>query len=98
MWIQQPRHKEDVIDLLNTRIYKAFAAAGLEIPYSKHDVYIKDMPAMRPALTAEAPQPPAPPAAPATALAAATQVAHVLAQNGPSLSGPQRRFTSGTPG
>jgi len=25
-------------------IYKAFAAADIEIPYSKHDVYIKELP------------------------------------------------------
>ena len=28
---------------INARVYKAFNAAGIEIPYSKHDVYIKQM-------------------------------------------------------
>lgn len=112
VWIQQPRHKEDVIDNLNTRIYKAFAAAGLEIPYSKHDVYIKDMPPAQllplvadPATpSTNTPHPPSlhtptPPAhAAVTPQATATQVAHVLAQTAPSLLGPPRRYTSGTPG
>lgn len=26
------------------RIYKTLTAAGIEIPYSKHDLYIKQMP------------------------------------------------------
>jgi hypothetical protein len=34
----------EVTDILSSRVYKALAAAGLEIPYSKHDVYIKQMP------------------------------------------------------
>jgi len=106
VWIHQPAHKEDVIDNLNTRIYKAFAAANIEIPFSKHDVYIKDMPAqLLPATTATtattATQPSAPtppPAIAATPQAAATQVAHVLAQTGPSLLGPPRRYGANTPG
>ncbi len=112
VWIQQPRHKEDVIDILNTRIYKAFAAAGLEIPYSKHDVYIKDMPPAQllPAVVADpavhnnaaAPVHPAPPPnphpAPVTPQAAATHVAHILGQQAPALLGPPRRYSSGTPG
>ncbi len=53
VWIQQPRFKDDVVDNLNSRIYKAFAAAGLEIPYSKHDVYIKDLSALSTLLTAQ---------------------------------------------
>ncbi len=44
VWILEPDHKELVVHELNTRIYKAFAAAGIEIPYSKHDVYIKEFP------------------------------------------------------
>ena len=29
---------------LNGNVYKAFNAAGIEIPYSKQDVYVKEMP------------------------------------------------------
>ncbi len=43
-WIDEPVHRGRVLDDLNTRVYKAFAAAGIEIPYSKHDVYIKQAP------------------------------------------------------
>jgi MscS family membrane protein len=43
-WIEQPMLRGRVIDELNTRIYKAFIAEGIEIPYSKHDIYIKEMP------------------------------------------------------
>lgn len=46
-WIDEPVHRGRVVDDLNTRVYKAFAAAGIEIPYSKHDVYIKQSPAPR---------------------------------------------------
>jgi len=45
VWIHESLRRERVISDLNTRIYKAFAAADIEIPYSKHDVYIKEMPA-----------------------------------------------------
>jgi MscS family membrane protein len=33
-----------VLDELNRRVYKAFAAAGIEIPYAKRDVYVKELP------------------------------------------------------
>ena len=112
VWIQQPRHKEDVIDNLNTRIYKAFAAAGLEIPFSKHDVYIKQMPpaqllpadhadpaghASHASHTSHADHATSAPTG-TTPHAVATQVAHVLAQGGPALLATPRRYTSGTPG
>ena len=46
IWIDRIRRSARlVVDELNCKIYKAFAAAGIEIPYSKHDVYIKEMPA-----------------------------------------------------
>ncbi|MFK8002441.1 MAG: mechanosensitive ion channel family protein [Polyangiales bacterium] len=45
VWIQDPRLREDVTHDLHTMIYKEFEKAGLEIPYSKHDVYIKELPA-----------------------------------------------------
>jgi len=47
VWIADPASRGLVIDLLHCRIYKAFHAAGIEIPYSKHDVYIKEMPGAR---------------------------------------------------
>lgn len=43
-WIDTPVLRGRVIDRLNTAIYKAFQREGIEIPYSKHDVYIKSMP------------------------------------------------------
>ena len=44
VWIAQPILRGRVIDVLNTQIYKAFIAEGVEIPYSKQDIYIKEMP------------------------------------------------------
>ncbi len=42
-WIVTPRHREDAVDGLNERVYKAFAAHGIEISHSKHDLYIKSV-------------------------------------------------------
>jgi small-conductance mechanosensitive channel len=53
-WIEDPAYQENVISDVNFRIYKALARAGIEIPYSKHDVYIKSFPELEPL----APQPP----------------------------------------
>ena len=50
VWIERPRYREIVTDDLNRRIYKAFAKNGIEIPYSKHDVFIKELPADLPRL------------------------------------------------
>ena len=47
VWITNPAARDQVISDLNVQVYKAFAAAGIEIPYSKHDVYIKEMPGAR---------------------------------------------------
>lgn len=44
-WIEEPKDRGRVAHELFMAIYKAFAAAGIEIPYSKHDVYIKEYPA-----------------------------------------------------
>lgn len=41
-WIEKPVFRGRVLDELNTRVYKAFAGAGIEIPYAKYDVYIKE--------------------------------------------------------
>ena len=43
-WVDKPEWRGRVLDALNTAIYKRFMAEGIEIPYSKHDVYIKGMP------------------------------------------------------
>jgi len=43
-WIDQPVYRGRVLDALNTKVYKAFAEAGIEIPYAKQDVYIKELP------------------------------------------------------
>jgi len=43
-WIENPELRGRVLDILNTTIYKRFNAEGIEIPYSKQDVYIKEMP------------------------------------------------------
>jgi len=47
VWLDNPAARGVLIDRLNVSIYKRFAEAGLEIPYSKHDVYIKEMPGRR---------------------------------------------------
>ncbi len=45
VWLEDPARREMLIDRLNVAVYKAFAAGKIEIPYKKHDVYIKQMPA-----------------------------------------------------
>ncbi|WP_044409323.1 mechanosensitive ion channel family protein [Thiomicrospira microaerophila] len=44
VWIEDPEIRTRVLDALNVQIFKRFAAAGIEIPYSKHDLYIKSLP------------------------------------------------------
>ena len=43
-WVNIPEIRGRVLDALNTTIYKRFNEEEIEIPYSKHDVYIKEMP------------------------------------------------------
>ena len=43
-WIKQPVLQGRVVDSLNSQVYKRFIAEKIEIPYSKHDLYIKEMP------------------------------------------------------
>lgn len=43
-WVENPEVRGKVLDAINTTIYKRFNAEGIEIPYSKHDVFIKEMP------------------------------------------------------
>jgi small-conductance mechanosensitive channel len=44
VWINDPEQQGPVLDRLNTRIYTALGDAGIEIPYPKHDLYIREMP------------------------------------------------------
>jgi small-conductance mechanosensitive channel len=44
-WIDEPVYRGRVTHALNTGVYKAFNAAGIEIPYAKQDVYVKEFPA-----------------------------------------------------
>lgn len=44
VWIEDSSQREEILDILHERVYKGFNAAGLEIPFSKHDLYIKEMP------------------------------------------------------
>ena len=44
-WIEDPMDSGRVSDALHTAIYKRFAAEGIEIPYPKRDVYVKELPA-----------------------------------------------------
>lgn len=43
-WISRPADRGRILHELLLDTYKAFAGAGLEIPYTKTDVYIKEMP------------------------------------------------------
>ncbi|MBT8436578.1 MAG: mechanosensitive ion channel family protein [Gammaproteobacteria bacterium] len=43
-WIEKPVLRGRVLDVLNCKVYKRFIEEKIEIPYSKHDLYIKQMP------------------------------------------------------
>jgi small-conductance mechanosensitive channel len=43
-WIHEPVLRGRVLHELNSAVYKSFAAAGIEIPYPKHDVYLHPQP------------------------------------------------------
>ncbi|MFK5914573.1 MAG: mechanosensitive ion channel family protein [Woeseiaceae bacterium] len=45
-WVETPEVRGQVLDSLNTTIYKRFNSEEIEIPYSKQDLYIKEMPKM----------------------------------------------------
>jgi small-conductance mechanosensitive channel len=54
VWIADPEIRSRVLDSLNTQIFKRFKQAGIEIPYSKHDLYIKTLPpGLQDAVTAQ---------------------------------------------
>ncbi len=44
VWIEDPALRGRIIDTLNSQVYKTFMAQGIEIPYAKRDLYIKEMP------------------------------------------------------
>jgi MscS family membrane protein len=48
VWLEEASARDALIDRLNEAVYRAFAAAKIEIPYSKQDVYIKAMPPREP--------------------------------------------------
>ena len=48
IWIDHPEQRGGIKHELLIEIYKAFDREGIEIPYSKHDVYIKETPASAP--------------------------------------------------
>jgi small-conductance mechanosensitive channel len=43
-WVDEPALRGRATDALLTEIYKRFNAENIEIPYSKQDIYIKEMP------------------------------------------------------
>jgi len=43
-WIDEPVLRGRMLHRVNTRVYNALREAGIEIPFSKRDVYIKEMP------------------------------------------------------
>lgn len=44
VWIANPEVRELALDRLHCAIYKGFTAAGIEIPFAKQDVYVKELP------------------------------------------------------
>ncbi len=44
VWVDMPSKRDIILDLLHERVYKAFNKADLEIPFSKHDLYLKEVP------------------------------------------------------
>ena len=43
-WVDKPVLRGAVLHQLNCSVYKAFLKENIEIPYSKHDLYIKEIP------------------------------------------------------
>jgi small-conductance mechanosensitive channel len=44
VWIERPEDRGRITHELLMQIYKTLGAEGIEIPYTKHDVYIKELP------------------------------------------------------
>jgi len=47
-WIDRPDRRGRVIDGLNTQIYKTLRREGIEIPFPKRDLYVKQLPPSAP--------------------------------------------------
>ncbi len=45
-WVDEPILSGRVLDALNSSVYKRFQDQNIEIAYSKHDLYIKEMPTL----------------------------------------------------
>lgn len=43
-WISEPILKGRIIDSVNAAVYKAFIKEGIEIPFPKRDIYVKQLP------------------------------------------------------
>ncbi|MEW7999432.1 MAG: mechanosensitive ion channel domain-containing protein [Candidatus Thiodiazotropha endolucinida] len=43
-WVHNPELRGRVLDALNSAVYKRFLVEGIEIPFAKQDLYIKEMP------------------------------------------------------
>lgn len=43
-WVNEPMLRGRVLDALYTDVYKQFIKEGIEIPFSKQDIYIKELP------------------------------------------------------
>ncbi len=43
-WINNPERRGRALDAINSGVYKALNQAGIEIPYPKRDLYIKEIP------------------------------------------------------
>lgn len=43
-WIDEPVLRGRALDAMNEAVYKKFLQEGIEIPYNKQDIYIKDFP------------------------------------------------------
>lgn len=43
-WIDEPVLRGRIVDAVNTEVYQRFNEEGIEIPYMKHDVYVKELP------------------------------------------------------
>ena len=48
VWIDEPVLRGRLSDALNCEVYKEFEKRGVEIPFPKHDVYIRQMPGSGP--------------------------------------------------
>ena len=49
VWVQEPEFRGQVVDTLNSRIYKALLEAGVRIPFPQQDIHIKEWPSAPPA-------------------------------------------------